>query len=314
MAIPIVVAVQKPVVQLPTTAISMSPIYLPAETGLIKDADFVYFATGTKAEGFFLLGGIFVVGDTITYSINGVVRPAIAVVSNADALARLVVDINLFSVTELVTAEVDGNLVIITANLGGVAGNSITLAISTTSATGEVAPSGATLVGGSALSMPGRISSAPANVTGGLVGVAQCSSEMTYQGNPAVGKAYPDSVFGESQVGSGLFSAMPGQIPVLTLGPPNVVVMNLTASTGWMTGGTQQATYGTPVGLAIDPATGYYIADPTATNLVAVIQDVDNSVNNALINNQYKNDPTGILGIRVYVVFLASALAIIQGV
>jgi hypothetical protein len=311
---PITVAIQKPVVQLPPTAMSMSPIYLPADPGLIKDADFVYFATGTKAEGFFLIGGTFVIGDTITYSINGVVRPAISVVNNDDALAKIVADINANSVTELVTAAIDGNLVVITANTPGVAGNAITLAISTTSVTGEAVPSGATLVGGSALGLPGRISPAPANVTGGIVGVAQCSSEMTWQGNPTVGKAYPDSVFGQSNVGTGLFSAMPGQIPVLTLGPPNVVVMNLTPSTGWLAGGTQQATYGTLVGLAIDAATGYYIADPTAPNLVAVIQDVDNSVNNALVNNQYELDPTGILGIRVYVAFLASALAIVQGV
>jgi hypothetical protein len=311
---PITVAVQKPVVQLPPTAMSMSPIYLPADPGLIKDADFVYLSTGTKAEGFFLIGGTFVIGDTITYSVNGVVRPAIAVVNNEDALAKIVADINANSVAELVTASIDGNLVIIIANNPGVAGNAITLAISTTSVTGEVAPSGATLVGGSALGLPGRISSAPANVAGGLVGVAQCSSEMTWQGNPTVGKAYPDSVFGQSNVGTGLFSAMPGQIPVLTLGPPNVVVMNLTPSTGWQAGGTQQATYGTLIGLAIDAATGYYIADPTATNIVAVIQNVDNSVNNALVNNQYELDPTGILGIRVYVAFLASALAIVQGV
>lgn len=309
---PYIVAVQKPVVQLPTTAVSMSPIYLPAN-GHINDGDIVYFATGTKAEGFFLIGGTFVVGDTITYVVNGIARPALLVVSNADALAKIAADINANSATELVKAAVSGNLVVITANLGGTAGNAITLAISTTSATGEVAPSGATLVGGSALGMPGMISPAPIDVATGIVGVAQCSTDQTYGGNPAVGIAYPDLVFGESQVGSGLFSAQPGQIPTITLGPPALVVGNLTATTGWQTGGTQQANYGTLVGINIDPATGYYIFDPTSSNLVATIQDVDNSVNNALVNNQYQVNPSGVLGIRVKVVFLASALAITQG-
>lgn len=156
----------------------------------------------------------------------------------------------------------------------------------------------------------GGIAPATANQAGNIVGVAQCASNSVWQGfatpNPTV-------VFGASNLNSGLFSAQPGQVPVIPLGPPNEVIGNLTATTGWVSGGTQQAGIGTQVGLAIDGTTGYYIFDPTASNLVATIQDVDNSVNSAITGGQYQANPTGLLGARVRVVFLPSVLAIQQG-
>ena len=62
-------------------------------------------------------------------------------------------------------------------------------------------------------------------------------------------------VFGVSQVNTGLFPATPGQALVATLGPPVLALANLSAVTGWISGGTNQATFGTAVGLNLDAVT-----------------------------------------------------------
>jgi hypothetical protein len=313
---PITVATQRPVVNLPTTAISPSPIYLPY-LAPVYEGDIVWFATGTRARGFFLLAANFVPGDTITYTIGAAPPVTLTVTPTGniyELLHALEVSINANSLVNLVTAYLDGNLVIINANTPGVGGNAITLALTTTSATGEVAVSGATLVGGSALASPGSVQPAPVNTAIGIVGMAICASVQTWHGFPTgPGTMGAEYVFGASNVGSGLFSAQPGELPILTFGPPAEVTMNLPPTVGWQQGGTSQATYGTPVGINKDPVTGFYIVDPTVTNLVAVIQDVDNSVNEAIVNGQYQANPRGLLAARVKVVFNAAALAIVQG-
>jgi hypothetical protein len=310
------VPIYQPVVTMPASAISPTPIFLPYAAH-IHTGDIVYFATGTFAKGFYLLGGKFVAGDTITYNINGTGPIVLTGFLNTfQALQALVASINFFTATNLVTAYLDGNLVIIRANTGGVAGNAITITIATTSVTGEVAASDATLVGGSALGPLNSIVPAPVNLAAGIVGIAQAGSDEGWAGNPAIGKQYPWSVFGETQVGSSLTPPQPGYVPVLTLGPPALVVGNLLPTTGWQQGGTSQATYGTPVGINIDPVTGFYVFDPTSTNLVAVVQDIDNTVNSALVGmfgGSYSTNPTGLLSARVRVVFNAAALAIVQG-
>jgi hypothetical protein len=144
--------------------------------------------------------------------------------------------------------------------------------------------------------------------------MAICASVQTWHGFPTgPGTKGAEYIFGASNVATGLFSAQPGQLPILTFGPPAEVTMNLPPTVGWQQGGTSQATYGTPVGINKDPVTGFYIVDPTVTNLVAVIQDVDNSVNEAIVNGQYQANPRGLLAARVKVVFNPAALAIQQG-
>src|ERR1700729_4202042 len=100
---PIIVAVQRPAVNLPTTTASPSPIYLPD-----------------------------IAPVTIT----------LPPTSNIDELLHaLEVSINANTLTNLVHAYIEGNLVIIRANTPGAGGNAITLALTTTSKTVEgVAP------------------------------------------------------------------------------------------------------------------------------------------------------------------------------
>ena len=313
---PIIVATQRPVVNLPTTAISPSPIYLPY-LAPCYEGDIVWFAVGTTASGFFLLAANFLPGDTITYTI-GAAPPVVLTVTPTgniyELLHALNTSINANTLVNLVHSYIEGNLVIIRANTPGAGGNAITLALTTTSVTGEVATSGATLVGGSALASPGSVQPAPVNTATGIVGMAICASVQTWHGFPTgPGTMGAEYIFGASNVATGLFSAQPGQLPILTFGPPAEVTMNLPATTGWQQGGLNQATYGTPVGINKDPVTGFYIVDPTVTNLVAVIQDVDNSVNEAIVNGQYQANPRGLLAARVKVVFNPAALAIQQG-
>lgn len=152
----------------------------------------------------------------------------------------------------------------------------------------------------------GTIAPAPANVAGGIAGIAQHDSNANYGGTTAGAGpvvAPIQNVFGLSQVGT-LLPPSPGQTIVAALGSPVLVAINLTSTTGWITGGTQQANIGTPVGLAIDSTTGYYVADPTASNIVAVI--------NGKINGP-SFGTNGDLGVRVLIAMNAAALAFREG-
>ena len=148
------------------------------------------------------------------------------------------------------------------------------------------------------------IAPATANIAGGIVGIAQHDSNSNFGGATGQGAASLNTTIFPTQVGTGLFPSSPAGTLVVTLGPPVEVEISLTATTGWVTGGAQQANLGTAVGLAIDGTTGYFVADPTATNKVAVI--------NSKPTGPLKGT-NGDLGARVFIVFNTAALAIPQG-
>lgn len=122
-------------------------------------------------------------------------------------------------------------------------------------------------------------------------------------------------VFGASQVNSGLFPAAPGQALVATLGPPVLAVANLSAITGWISGGTNQANFGTPVGLNLDPTTGFYYFDPTQAR-VGIISGIFTGDGNMILGVPRVPTPislTGNLGARVAVTFDQTVLNPVQG-
>ena len=122
-------------------------------------------------------------------------------------------------------------------------------------------------------------------------------------------------VFGSSLVNTGLFPAAPGQALVATLGAPVLAVANLSATTGWQSGVTAQANFGTAVGLNLDPITGFYYFDPgqAAIGNIAGVITGDGSM---ILGVPYSPTPiglTGTLGARVLVSFNQSALNPVQG-
>lgn len=185
----------------------------------------------------------------------------------------------------------------------------------------------ASAVGASTLSLPasshcndgdivalsaGAVAPAGANPAGNLAGIAQHDSSAAF----AQTDTSLQGVFGYFQ-GPALIPADPGFLIIVTLGPPIIVEINLTSTTGWVTGGVQQADIGTQVGLAVDGATGYYLADPTASNKVAVITGKPQGVpdNEGPPNAQGATSKgfAGDTGARVYISFFSNALAIQQG-
>jgi hypothetical protein len=139
-----------------------------------------------------------------------------------------------------------------------------------------------------------------------LLGIVQMDSLAVYTQLDA---GY-QGVFGATNVNTGLLPAAPGQTMVaLFLGNP--VAINLTSTTGWVTGGTQQANIGTQVGLAL--VGGIYLADPTASNKVAYIVQKYIGATTQIVNSAsaqpYGPGGVGDLGARVYIKFLTSALA-----
>lgn len=122
-------------------------------------------------------------------------------------------------------------------------------------------------------------------------------------------------VFGVSQVGSGLFPATPAQALVATLGPPVLAIANLPATVGWISGGTTQATFGTPVGLNLDAVTGFYYFDPAQAR-VGTIAGVLTGDGNMILGVPTAATPVGLTGTqatRVAVVFDLTVLNPVQG-
>ena len=123
-------------------------------------------------------------------------------------------------------------------------------------------------------------------------------------------------VFGKDQVGTGLFPSTPGDVRIATLGPPILVVGNLPATTGWISGGTNQATYGTSVGLNLDATTGFYFFDDQQSNKIGTVQGALTFDGNVLLGPPSAASPvspTGLLGARVLVSWTTSTLAVVQG-
>lgn len=312
---PIVYPAQAPLAFSPSGFTGALPVQNFTAAQHCRDNAIVVLSAGTAAEGLYVLGGTFIAGDTITYNINGAGATVLAVTSLQQALSSLVASINAATAANLVTAQIvpspqpSGQAVLLIANTAGVGGNSITMVISTTSATGEAVATSATLLGGSALITPG-IAPAAVNVATNIVGIAQHDSYANYGGilNPPIppNNVQIQNVFGVSQVG-GLLPLSPSQTIVATLGYGIECAINLTATTGWVSGGAQHVNIGSAVGLNIDAVTGFYVADPTLGNLVATIT--------GKVNGPFANpgDDVGNLGTRVRIVFNAASLAVIVG-
>lgn len=312
---PIVYPAQAPQALSPAGFTGALPVGNFTAAAHCRDNSFVVFNAGTAAEGLYVLGGSFASGDTITYNINGAGATVLAVTSMSQALSALVASINAATAATLVTAQIvpspapAGQAILLLANTAGTAGNSISMTISTTSSTGEVTATSATLLGGSALVTPGIVPAA-VNVATGIVGLAQHDSNANYGGilNPPIapGNSQIQNVFGVSQVG-GLLPLSPSQTIVASLGYGIEVSINLTPTTGWLSGGSQHVGLGSGVGLNIDPVTGFYVADPTLGNLVAVVT--------GKINGPFANpgDDVGNLGTRVRIAFNVASLAVIIG-
>lgn len=144
------------------------------------------------------------------------------------------------------------------------------------------------------------IATAGGNPSGGLIGIAQHDSNATYD-QVTTGL---QGVFGLSQENTALFPGAPGEVLVVTLGSNILVAINLPSTTGWVTGGTNQANLGTAVGLNIDGTTGFFYADDQASNKVAdIVQKVVGPGQGV----------AGDTAARVYVVFRAAALAVVTG-
>lgn len=153
----------------------------------------------------------------------------------------------------------------------------------------------------------GAIAPATANVAGAIAGVAAHNSNANY-GGATVGNATLQGVFGVSQVGT-LLPPSAGQTLVAQILPDDIVVGNLTATTGWMSGGAQQAGIGTAVGIAIDSTTGNCVFDPTASNKVGVITlKINGPFAGATIVGGVPVADGGNLGAPVGVTFYGSAL------
>jgi hypothetical protein len=164
---------------------------------------------------------------------------------------------------------------------------------------------------GTAAPNVGAIIPAAVGANSNIVGIIQHDSSAVWdQQDPGL-----QGVFGFSLVNTGLFPAAPGQALVGTLGPPVLAEANLSANTGWISGGGNQATFGTPVGLNLDPTTGFYYFDPTQSR-IGVVSGVLTGDGNMILGVPYQPTPiglTGTLGARVVVAFDPQVLAIPQG-
>lgn len=111
-------------------------------------------------------------------------------------------------------------------------------------------------------------------------------------------------VFGFVQAASGgLFPPTIANVLIVPLGAPIIVEMSTQATGGWISGGSQQLTYGTAVGLNKDATTGFYYADSTQTASGVIVGKVWGP-NRGVV---------GDLATRVLVAFNAAALAVAQG-
>lgn len=146
-----------------------------------------------------------------------------------------------------------------------------------------------------------------------IVGVAQHNSASVFDQQDTG----PQGVFGADNVGTGLLPAAPGQTLVALVAAPAIVEMSLPATTGWISGFTNQANIGTAVGIGLDATTGYYYADDQASNKTGIIVAKRNGPTTQINNGQTLQPvgPGGVgdAGARVYVSFDAAVLAAVGG-
>lgn len=143
------------------------------------------------------------------------------------------------------------------------------------------------------------VAAAGANVAGGIVGIAEHASNKTFGGSINAQPA-PTFAFGFTQEGDPGFAANDSLEKYARVDSPAGVEINLLAGVGWISGGTSQANLGTLVGLAIDGATGFYVADPTAVNKIG-------SISGKIVGPSAGD--VGDTGGRVQIAILATAIA-----
>lgn len=118
----------------------------------------------------------------------------------------------------------------------------------------------------------GQLATAAVGAHANIAGIALHDSNATFF-DATSGSL--QGVFGFGQqatTGQGLSPQAPGWVLFVTLAPSQIVVeMNLPTTTGWVSGGTNQANIGTAVGLNIDGTTGYFYADDQQGNPIGHI-------------------------------------------
>lgn len=164
------------------------------------------------------------------------------------------------------------------------------------------------------LNADGTVQTQVANAATGHLGIIQHASGAVFdQIDTGL-----QGVFGTTNVNSGLLPADAGQVLVALVGGAAVVAINLSQATGWISGGSNQATKGTAVGINIDGPSGIFFADPNESNKVAVVLGLvgfpttQQSFNGATLQPIGGGGP-GDLGARVYIKFNAAALALPGG-
>lgn len=145
----------------------------------------------------------------------------------------------------------------------------------------------------------GLLARAATNQANNIAGFAIAAETATFAGTSLTWTygAYNALPWGFSQVGT-LLPPNPGQIPVLAFQGLQLDI-NLRSNTGWLSGGSFQATINTPVGLFLDTTTNIFVADPSQTNLIATIIDKPQGPGQGV---------SGDLAARVRIKFLGSAL------
>ena len=115
----------------------------------------------------------------------------------------------------------------------------------------------------------GTIGRAATNATANIAGLTVVNEYDVFNGTNTT--PYDNQLFGFSQVGT-LLPSDPGQIPVYSLVNNQIYLeMNLTNTTGWVTGGSQQVNLGSTVGIFLDATTNLFVLDPTQTNKIFTI-------------------------------------------
>jgi hypothetical protein len=114
----------------------------------------------------------------------------------------------------------------------------------------------------------------------------------------AIGGAGLQNLFGAASVTNnttiGLLPGDVGNVHVYKLLADQLIEINLSNTTGWLTGGTQQASYGTTGGILLDATSNLFVFDPTQSNKIMTVYAKVDGPNRGTV---------GDLGARVLVYF-----------
>lgn len=161
-------------------------------------------------------------------------------------------------------------------------------------------------------SAAGVLTRAATNTSGTIFGLTVHGEQQIWGnvgGNTSVG---PNSLFGWVMGSGVIIPTEPANVhvnPLFNLPIEMSLRNDATVSCGWISGGTNQVTYGTQLGLYLDATTNLFVLDPTQTNKVCTVYDKPFGPTALLPGGQYlgKGYP-GDTGARVYVKFLSTVL------